>query len=121
MQKTAVFRMTATLLLASGLAQLALGGRARGAEYVVFKIWNDTNVPITQLYDKDSRQAPWGIDDLQGHPIRPGHYFYIRMEQDSYAHCPGLLHDVRLVFANGAVKTLSKVEVCKYDVHVNKP
>ncbi len=54
MQKTAVFRMTATLLLASGSAQLALMGRALGAEYVVFKIWNDTSVPITQLYDKDT-------------------------------------------------------------------
>lgn len=113
------FRFAALFVAASILCHAKPGG-ALGAEYVVFKIWNDTSVPITQLYDKDSRQSFWGINDVQGHPVQPGHYFYIRFEQNSYARCPGMLHDVRLVFANGAVKVLNKVEVCKYDVHVNR-
>jgi len=55
------------------------------------------------------------------HPIQPGHYFYIKFKQDSYAHCPTMMQDVKLVFSNGAVKVLRKLEVCKYDVHINTP
>jgi hypothetical protein len=124
-------RVVAAVMLASVFCQVGLTRSAAGAQYVVFKIWNDTKVPVTQLYDKDSRQGDWGINDLQDisasnpftgkvHPVQPGHYFYIRLEQNSYAHCPGMRHDVRLVFANGDVKVLSKVDVCKYDVHVNR-
>jgi hypothetical protein len=89
-------------------------GPATAADYVVFKIWNDTKVPITALYDKDFRQGNWGVNDLQG-AVQPGHYFYPRLAQNSYGHCPGMLHDVKLVFGNGDVKVLSKVDVCQYD------
>jgi hypothetical protein len=92
----------------------------RAAEYVTLKIFNDTHVPITQLYDMASRQDNWGINDLQA-PVQPGHYFYIRLRQNSYAHCPGLLHDVKLIFANGATKVVRKIDVCKYDLHVDRP
>lgn len=105
---------------------------AIGATDVTFKIWNDTNVPITGIYNKDSRQNNWGWNDLQSvgdgnpfagkvTPIDPGHFFYIRFKQGSYAHCPDMLQDVKLVFANGAVKVLDKVPVCKVDVHIHKP
>jgi len=101
-------------------AQLFLAPRADAATSVVFKIWNDTTVPIKELYDKDSRQDYWGINDLPA-PVAPGHYFYIKFEQTSYAHCPSMLHDVKLIFANGQSKILTKVKVCEYDVHINKP
>ncbi len=102
------------------LAQPYLATPAIAANAVVFKIYNDTAVPITQLYDKDSRQDFWGINDLQ-QPLAPGRFFYIKFEQTSYAHCPTMLHDVKLVFSTGAVKVLSKVAVCKVDVHINRP
>ncbi len=129
---TTLFRFAACAILTSAL--LAAGARnvAAAGDYVTFKIWNDTHVAIAQLYDKDSRQDAWGINDVQDvgsganplagtiHPVQPGHYFYIRLEQNSYAHCPTMLHDVKLVFSNGDVKIIRKIEICKYDVHVNR-
>ncbi len=115
-----LLNLTAIALLYAIVAQPCFATFAIAATPVVFKIWNDTTVPITALYDKDSRQDFWGINDLQ-QPLKPGHFFYIKFEQTSYAHCPNMWHDVRLVFATGAVKVLSKVAVCKYDVHVNQP
>ena len=109
----------AVLLSLVGLPLLAALPAAAASD-VIFKIWNDTHVPITAIYDKDSRQSNWGVNDLLN-PIPPGHFFYIRFKQNSYAHCPGMLHDARLVFANGDVKMISKVPVCQVDVHVNKP
>lgn len=108
------------------------GAPAAAANDVVFKIYNDTHVPITAIYNKDSRQSNWGWNDLQSvgsgnpfsgtvHPIAPGKYFYIKFAQNSYAHCPTMQQDVKLVFAGGAVKVLRNVDVCEYDVHVNKP
>ena len=119
------------LALAVGLP-LFIATPAVGASDVIFKIWNDTHVPITGIYNKDSRQSNWGWNDLQSAgdtnpyagkvtPIQPGHFFYIRFKEDSYAHCPDMLQDVKLVFAGGAVKVLDKVPVCKVDVHINKP
>jgi hypothetical protein len=119
MSNAFVFRV-GTAAIAAALLATSSQKVARAGDYVTFKIWNDTQVAITQLYDKDSRQDVWGINDLQDNPVRPGHYFFIRMEQNSYSHCPNMLHDVKLVFANGAVKLLRKLEVCKYDVHVNR-
>ena len=110
----------AITLLCAVVAQASFATPASAATPVVFKIYNDTTVPITHLYDKDSRQSNWGINDLQ-QPLGPGHFFYIKFEQTSYAHCPDMLHDVKLIFATGAVKVLSKVAVCKYDVHINRP
>ena len=106
--------------------------KAPAAQTIVFKIYNDTHVPITAIYNKDSRQDNWGWNDLQSvgsgnpfsgkvSPIQPGHYFYIKFAQNSYARCPTMQQDVKIVFSNGAVKILSKVDVCKYDVHINKP
>jgi hypothetical protein len=118
----------AKLLIKSVLAAVAIVGatellgapRSDAANSVVFKIWNDTTVPIKELYDKDSRHDYWGINDLST-PVAPGHYFYIKFEQNSYAHCPSMLHDVKLIFANGQSKILTKIKVCEYDVHINKP
>jgi hypothetical protein len=115
-----LLNLGATALLYAIVAQPCLAAPANAATPVVFKIWNNTTVPITALYDKDSRQDFWGINDLQ-QPLKPGHFFYIKFEQTSYAHCPSMSHDVKLVFATRAVKVLSKVAVCKFDVHVNRP
>ena len=82
----AALRASVAVLATSIL--FALPRAVRAAEYVTLKIFNDTQVPITQLYDTDSRQDNWGINDLQA-PVQPGHYFYIRLRQNSYAHCPG--------------------------------
>jgi hypothetical protein len=123
--------LPAAAIAAFGIA-LGAVAKAPAAQDVVFKIWNDTHVPITAIYNKDSRQDNWGWNDLQTvgsgnpfsgsvHPIQPGHYFYIKFAQNSYAHCPTMMQDVKLVFSNGAVKVLRKLEVCKYDVHVNTP
>ncbi len=113
-------RIAAVVAIAAGAAAVGAPSASNAADAVVFKVWNDTSVPIVALYDKDSRQDNWGINDL-ANPIAPGHYFYIKFTQNSYAHCPGMLHDVKLVFAGGKVKVLSKVAVCEYDVHVNRP
>jgi hypothetical protein len=118
----------ARLRRAAALAAAAIGGtiqlfpaaRADAANPVVFKIFNDTTLPIKELYDKDSRADFWGINDLSA-PVQPGHFFYIKFTQNSYAHCPNMLHDVKLVFANGKTKVLTKIDVCQYDVHVHKP
>jgi len=106
--------------------------KAAAAQTVVFKIYNDTHVPIAAIYNKDSRQDNWGWNDLQDvgsgnpfsgtvHTLQPGHSFYIRFSENSYAHCPAMAQDVKLVFSNGAVKVLRNVAVCKYDVHINTP
>lgn len=111
---------------------LGAAGNASAAGDVVFRIYNDTHVPLTAIYNKDSRQNDWGWNDLQSvgsgnpfsgpvHPIQPGHYFYINFKQNSYAHCPTMQQDVKLVFSNGAVKVLRKIDVCKVDVHINTP
>lgn len=94
--------------------------RAEAASPIIFKVYNQTTVPITQIYDKDSSRDFWGINDISS-PIAPGHFFYIKFTQNSYSHCPKMLHDVKLVFANGKTKILTKIDVCEYDVHVNKP
>jgi hypothetical protein len=116
----AAIRVGVAVLATSVAFRIGLPASARAAEYVTLKIFNDTHVPITQLYDVDSRQDNWGINDLQA-PVQPGHYFYIRLRQNSYAHCPGILHDVKLIFANGATKVVRKIDVCKYDLHVDRP
>lgn len=119
---------------ASPLCVVAFGSAASadaGGD-VVFKIYNDTSVAITKIYNKDSRQSNWGWNDLQGvgsanplegkvTPVQPGHSFYIRFKQNSYAHCPDMTQDIKLVFANKAVKVLDKVPVCNVDVHVHRP
>lgn len=115
--KRAIISIAAVGAVAASLCPAAKAG---AADAVVFKIWNDTTVPVVELYDKDSRQDNWGINDLSK-PIPPGHYFFIKFTQNSYAHCPGMMHDVKLVFAGGKVKVLTKVPVCEYDVHVNHP
>ena len=123
--------LPAIVLLCFGFAGGAVS-KAPAAQDVVFRIYNDTHVPITAIYNKDSRQDNWGWNDLQSagsgnpfsgavHPIAPGHYFYIKFTQNSYSHCPAMMQDIKLVFSTGAVKVLRKVEVCKYDVHVNTP
>lgn len=101
-------------------AQLLLPPRADAAAPVVFRIYNETTVPITELYDKDPRQGFWGVSDLEN-PLQPAHFFYIKFRQDSNSHCPNKLRDVKLVFANGATKVYDKIDVCKYDIHVHKP
>jgi hypothetical protein len=101
-------------------AQLFLLTSADAAAPVVFRIYNDTTVPITELYDKDPHQGFWGVSDLES-PLQPAHLFYIKFTQSSYSHCPNKLRDVKLVFANGATKVYEKIDVCKYDIHVHKP
>jgi len=115
------------------VALLCCGTAGAGAAGdVVFKVFNDTHVAMTAIYNKDSRQDNWGWNDLQEvgsadplsgkiTPIQPGRFFYIRFKQSSYAHCPDMEQDVKIVFAGGAVKVLDRVPVCKVDVHINRP
>jgi hypothetical protein len=114
-------RLTVLGCLTAAAAQLFFASRAVAANDVVFTIYNDTTVPIAQLYDKPSSQSFWGVDDLEGTPVKPGHFFYIKFEQSSYRHCPNILRDVKLVFANGQTKVYTKIDACKYDIHVHKP
>lgn len=118
--------------LAPCVVAFGSAARANAAGDVVFKIYNDTSVAITEIYNKDSRQSNWGWNDLQGvgsanplegkvTPVQPGHSFYIRFKQNSYAHCPEMTQDLKVVFANKAVKVLDKVPVCNVDVHLHKP
>ena len=99
-----------------------------GSEFVVFKIYNHTTVPMTELYDKHSSRTDWGWNDLQDvgsgnpftgkvHPLLPAHYFPIRYDENAYSHCPNtnMLLDVKAVFANGAVKIGKSINICKYD------
>ena len=128
--RKAILRALLAWAFAIGAGQF--GAVARASDDVVFKIYNDTNVAITEIYNKDSRQSNWGWNDLQEPgasnpyegkvtPIAPGHYFFIRFKQNSYAHCPDMTQDVKLVFANKAVKMLDRVPVCKVDAHINRP
>lgn len=108
----AIFALTACGLLRAQAAQ--------AAKYVTFTIYNDTNVRIVELYDRKSGQSFWGIDDLTS-PVLPGHSFYIRLEQNSYEHCPSVYRDVKVIFANGAVKVLPRIPFCEYnEAHINK-
>ncbi len=103
--------------LAVVAAQLLLPYPAGAAGPVVFRVYNDTTVSITELYDKPPSQGFWGVSDLEN-PLKPGHFFYIKFTDST--HCPKL-RDVKLVFANGATKSYANIDVCKYDIHVHKP
>ncbi|HLI95826.1 MAG TPA: hypothetical protein VKT72_07035 [Candidatus Baltobacteraceae bacterium] len=120
-----------TLAATAAASILAYALPAQAAQYVVLRIYNDARVPITQLNDRQTGQASWGINDLADmgstanpyaapvRPIAPGRFFYIRYEESAYDHCP-MMRDVRVVFANGTVKIARAIDACKYDVHFSK-
>jgi hypothetical protein len=125
-------RIPAIAALLSIALQIGGYARASAADDVIFKIYNDSKVPMTAIYDKPSSQKNWGVNDLADmnatadpynapvRPVAPGHFFYIRLAQNGYSHCPGILLDVKIVFANGHVKQDSGIDVCKYDLHVSR-
>jgi hypothetical protein len=115
------FRAAAALAVFAACALLG-PPRVGAAQYAVLTIYNDTHVAITQLYNRNPGQTFWGINDLAGSgAVQPGHSFYIRMVQNAYGHCPSFYQDVKLVFANGAVKVLPHVSVCNIDAHIHQP
>jgi len=113
-------RVFAGALLTFAAFGLWCPARAQATQYAVLTIYNDTNVSIKELYDRRPGQTFWGINDLTG-AIKPGHSFYIRMVQNAQGRCPNFYRDVRLVFANGAVKVLPHVSVCDIDAHIHQP
>jgi hypothetical protein len=120
MKRNTTLRATLLATVAIAACGLFRSQPAQAAKYLVFTIYNDTNVRIVHLYDRKFGEKFWGINDLTG-PVQPGHSFYIRIEQNAYEHCPSVYRDVKVIFANGAVKVLSRIPLCEYnEAHINR-
>jgi len=122
MAPRAACRVSTAALFALALCAFVNSRPAAAAQYVRLTIYNDTHVAITELYDRKPGESFWGINDLAGSgAVKPGHSFYIRMEENAYGRCPAFYRDVKLVFANGNIKILPHVSVCNIDAHIHQP
>jgi hypothetical protein len=80
-----------------------------------FRIYNDTDTAIEQLYVAPSESRTWEDDVLGDNVLDSGSNTVIDMSADTRDF---KLYDVKAVFSNGAVITGGKIPICSA-VHVH--
>jgi hypothetical protein len=72
-----------------------------------FRLRNDGQAPIVELFATPSGFANWGRSRLDGHPIEPGATRLIRLPRG--ANC---VYDLEVVFAGGRKLTRRGTNLC---------
>lgn len=96
-------------------ATLALGGcvtpgggtpvTGRGCD-TSFRVVNQTNATVTQVYFSHASLGGWGADQLGARDLKPGQALGFRAANTGR-------YDFRVVFANGAAQELRQVDICR--------
>lgn len=80
-----------------------------------FRIYNDTDTPIEQLYVAPAELRTWEDDVLGDHVLDSGDNTIVDMSSDTRDF---KLYDVKAVFSNGQVITGGRIPICTA-VHVH--
>ena len=80
-----------------------------------FRIYNDTDTPIEQLFVAPAESSSWEDDVLGDHVLYSGENTVVDMSSDTRDF---KLYDLKAVFSNGAVITGGKIPICSA-VHVH--
>lgn len=80
-----------------------------------FRVYNDTDTPIEQLYVAPTESRTWEDDVLGDNVLESGDNTIIDMSSDTRDF---KFYDVKAVFSNGAVITGGKIPICTA-VHVH--
>lgn len=80
-----------------------------------FRIYNDTDTPIEQLYVAPAESRSWEDDVLGDHVLYSGENTVVDMSSDTRDF---KLYDLKAVFSNGAIITGGKIPICSA-VHVH--
>lgn len=112
-RRTAGFIFAFSVLLSA----IALTFSSASACTKSFRIYNDTDTPIEQLYVAPTESGSWEDDVLGDHILYSGQNTIIDMSGDTRDY---KLYDVKAVFSNGAVITGGKVPICSaLHVHIH--
>lgn len=92
-----------TLPVLALTAQAALAGKSN------FRVYNDSNVVVRELYVSDSRYDNWDNDILGRDVLPSGSNIQVMFGDQSSRNC---LYDIRAVFEDGQVVEDYQINVC---------
>jgi hypothetical protein len=97
--------MRRRLLIALGLAAMAAPAAAQTGD-PSFRIVNNTQAIVNEVYASPSTERGWGHDRLGTEVIRPGAAHVVRLPQGSCT------YDIRVVFQGGRAEERRGVDAC---------
>ncbi len=96
---------------------IAVSVAPAGACTKSFRVFNDTDTAIEQLYVAPTAAGSWEDDVLGDHVLYSGENTVVDMSSDTRDY---KLYDVKAVFSNGAVISGGKIPICAaVNVHIH--